>query len=220
MTTAFPKEKQNRVRRHPERGQYSREQIYPIVDAALLCHVGFVLDDQPFVIPVLHARDGDTLLLHGSSASRLMQHAGAGGNLCVTVTHVDGLVLARSAFNHSINYRSAVLYGTGALITDQGEKMAALATFTERLLPGRWADARVPTTKELRSTAVVRMTISSGSAKVRSGPPKDDSDDLGLPVWAGVVPVSQHLGEPIPDEQLAAETPVPEYLRKFIKANQ
>jgi len=200
----------------PVRGQYEREEIYEIVDAGLICHVGFVQDGQPFVIPTLHARDGDTLFLHGSSASRLMKYAGAGGAVCVTVTHVDGIVLARSIFNHSINYRSAVLFGKGRLLTEPAEKMAALALFTERLLPGRWDDAREPNRKELKATAVVAIPIDSASAKVRTGPPHDDDEDLELPVWAGVLPMRQQFGAPLADPEGATDRPFPPYLDDFL----
>jgi nitroimidazol reductase NimA-like FMN-containing flavoprotein (pyridoxamine 5'-phosphate oxidase superfamily) len=215
--TAFEQTKRNKVQRMPARGQYERDEVYQIVDEALICHVGFVVDGQPFVIPTLHARDGDTLLLHGSSASRLMRHAGSGGSLCVTVTHVDGIVLARSIFNHSINYRSAVLFGQGALITDDAEKMAVLARFTERLMPGRWDDAREPNRQELKATAVVAMPIDSASAKVRVGPPKDDAEDLDRPIWAGVLPIAPHYGEPVPDPAATEAQPFPDYLAAFLR---
>ena len=216
--TVFKQERRNKVQRMPARGQYERAEVYRIVDDALLCHVGFVVDGQPFVIPTLHARDGDTLLLHGSSASRMMKHAGAGGALCITMTHVDGIVLARSIFNHSINYRSAVLFGQGVPITGTEEKLAALARFTERLLPGRWDDAREPNAQELKATAIVAVPIDSASAKVRVGPPKDDAEDLGLPVWAGVVPIAQHLGAPVQDAAGTDAPTLPAYLRDYLEA--
>lgn len=215
MTTSFAKTARNQVRRHPERGRYDPAEIYPIVDAALICHVGFVIDGQPYVIPTLHARDGDSILLHGARASRMLQHATAGGELCITVTHIDGLVLARSVFSHSVNYRSALLFGRGRLIEDADEQMQALAAFTERLLPGRWEDARPPSPTELRQTLIVAVAIESASAKIRSGPPKDAADDLELPVWAGVVPFQQAVGAPVPDPQLAAGIALPEYIRAY-----
>ena len=218
--TAFPRTRRNKVIRHPERGQYERAEIYQIVDEALICHVGFVQDEQPFVIPTLHARDGDTLLLHGSSASRLMKHVGAGHPVCVTVTLVDGLVLARSVFNHSINYRSAVLFGQGQLLTDPDAKLAALARFTERLLPGRWDDARSPNRKELKATAVAVIPLASAAAKVRSGPPKDEGDDLALPVWAGVVPLRQVAGDPLTDLAGVGDLPLPGYLGDYLAQHQ
>ena len=214
--TAFARTGRNRLVRKPERGRYEREAIYRIVDEGLLCHVGFVQDGQPFVIPTLHARDGDTLLLHGSSASRLMRHLGAGHPACVTVTLLDGIVLARASFNHSINYRSAVLFGRGRLIADDAEKLRALARFTERLLPGRWADARQPSRRELKATAVVAMPLDSAAAKVRSGPPQDDAEDLALPVWAGVLPIHQVIGDPLADPALSPDVPLPSYLGEYV----
>jgi nitroimidazol reductase NimA-like FMN-containing flavoprotein (pyridoxamine 5'-phosphate oxidase superfamily) len=218
--TAFARTRRNKVIRTPERGQYGREDVYRIVDEALICHVGFVQDGQPFVIPTLHARDGDTLLLHGSSASRMIKHAGAGNPVCITVTLLDGIVLARSVFHHSINYRSAVLFGQGQLVTDPEEKLRALARFTERLLPGRWDDARQPNRKELKATAVVAIPLDSASAKVRVGPPKDDEEDLALPVWAGVIPIHQVVGDPITDETVPAGSPLPQYLRDYVEEHR
>lgn len=215
--TAFARTRRNKVIREPERGRYEREEIYRIVDEALLCHVGFVQDGQPFVIPTLHARDGDTLLLHGSSASRMIRHIGAGNPVCVTVTLLDGIVLARSVFHHSINYRSAVLFGTGRVLTGDDEKLAALARFTDRLLPGRWDDVRPPNRQELKATAAVAIPLESASAKVRVGPPKDDPDDVALPVWAGVLPLHQAVGDPLADELVPPGLPLPAYLAEFIE---
>lgn len=212
MADTFAKTARNQVKRHPERGHYDAATIYPIVDAALICHVGFALEGQVYVIPTLHARQGDTILLHGARGSRLLQHAEAGGELCITVTLLDGIVLARSVFSHSINYRSAVLFGCGAPIKGEAERMAALEAFTDRLLPGRWQDARPPSPAELKQTAIVAVPIASASAKIRSGPPKDAAGDLELPVWAGVLPLHQAAGAPVPDPQLVPGTPVPEYL--------
>ncbi len=216
--TEYARTARNKVRRHPERGAYDSAAIDPIVDGALLCHVGFVVEGQPFVIPTLHARDGDTILLHGAAGSRLLKHAATGAPLCITVTHLDGLVLARSVFNHSINYRSAVLFGVGQVVDDPAEKLDALLRFTERLLPGRWDDAREPTAKEIRATGVVAVTIESASAKVRGGPPIDDEEDLALPVWAGVLPVTERLGTPLPAPEHDLAPPLPEYLARFLTA--
>lgn len=202
----------NRVKRLPDRGHYDRETIYPIVDAGLICHVAFVGDGRPFVIPTLHVRQGDTLLLHGASTSRMLRHLAQGGEVCVTVTHVDGLVLAKSVFNHSVNYRSAVLFGRGRLLEDDAEKMAALAAFTEKILPGRWADARLPNPVEMKATSVIAVDIESASAKVRTGPPHDDDEDIDLPVWVGVLPLTQVAGAPIP-AGYGPTVELPEYLK-------
>ena len=177
-----------RVKRHPERGTYDRETVDAILDEALVCHLGFAVDGRPYVIPTLHARVGDTLYLHGSSASRMLRHLAAGAPACATVTLLDGLVLARSVFNHSMNYRSVVVLGTATLVADE-EKADALHALTERLAPGRWDEARRPSPQELKATSILRLPIDEASAKVRSGPPKDAPADEGLPVWTGVVPV-------------------------------
>lgn len=216
MTEFTPTDK-NRVRRMPTRGAYDTATIYPIVDAALICHVGLVQDGEPVVIPTLHARRGDEILLHGATTSRLMQYAAAGHPLCLTMTLVDGLVLARSVFHHSVNYRSAVLFGRGQLVPDD-QKLAYLAHFTEKLLPGRWDDVRTPNAAEFKATAVVAVTIESASAKVRTGPPKDDEEDYALPVWAGVLPIQQAFGALEADPQLTEEIAVPGYLQAYMKA--
>lgn len=213
----FEKTRRNRVLRQPKRGGYGRDEVYAIVDAAMLCHVGFVQDGQPYVMPMLHARDGDTLLLHGSSASRTIRHLAAGYTACITVTIVDGLVLARSVFHHSINYRSAVLYGSGSPIDDPDAKMEALTRFTERLLPGRWDDTRPPDRKEFKATGVVAIPIESASAKIRTGPPVDDAEDMSLPAWAGVIPVHDAYGVPIADPARERDVPLPGYLQRLIE---
>jgi nitroimidazol reductase NimA-like FMN-containing flavoprotein (pyridoxamine 5'-phosphate oxidase superfamily) len=177
-----------RVKREPQRARYDRETIEVILDEALICHLGFVVDGQPYVIPTLHARVGDRLYVHGSAASRLLRHLAGGAPVCATVTLVDGLVLARSVFNHSVNYRSAVVFGTATLVED-GEKREALRALTEQLAPGRWDEARQPTEKELKATWILSLPIDEASAKVRTGPEEDEPEDLDLPVWAGVVPV-------------------------------
>lgn len=215
MTDAFPKTARNKVKRLPERGHYDAATIYPIVDAALICHVGFVLEGQPFVIPTLHARQDDTILLHGAKGSRLLRHIQSGGEVCITITHVDGIVLARSVFHHSINYRSAVLFGKGSVIEDEQAKLQALEAFTERLIPGRWQDARPPNALELKQTTVIAVQIESASAKLRTGPPGDEADDLDLPVWAGVLPLRQLAGAPLADPQLKPGVELPDYLRDF-----
>ena len=213
--TEFPQTAQNRVRRMPTRGAYDKATIYPIVDEALICHVGLIEAEQPVVIPTLHARDGDQILLHGATTSRLLRYAATGAPLCITVTHVDGLVLARSIFHHSINYRSAVLFGRGVLIEGEAAKLAALERFTEKLIPGRWDDARMPNAVELKATSVVAVTIESASAKIRTGPPKDDEEDYALSVWAGVLPLHQSVGEPLPDPAARTEIRVPDYIVNY-----
>jgi nitroimidazol reductase NimA-like FMN-containing flavoprotein (pyridoxamine 5'-phosphate oxidase superfamily) len=215
VSDTFLKTTRNKVKRLPERGHYDTATIYPIVDAALICHVGFVLEGQPFVIPTLHARQGDTILLHGAKGSRLLRYVQTGGQVCITVTHVDGIVLARSVFHHSINYRSAVLFGKGAVIVDAQAQLQALEAFTERLIPGRWQDARPPNALELKQTTVVAVHIESASAKLRSGPPGDEADDLDLPVWAGVLPIRQVAGAPLADPQLRPGVELPDYIRDF-----
>lgn len=177
-----------RVKREPQRGRYDRETIDAILDEGLICHLGFEVDGQPYVIPTLHARVGDTLYVHGSSASRTMQHADSGAPVCVTVTIFDGLVLAKSVFNHSINYRSAVVFGTARVVPDE-EKREALHALTNQLVPGRWDEARQPTDQELKATWILALPIEEASAKVRTGGPEDEPEDLDLPVYAGVVPV-------------------------------
>ena len=188
----------NKVHRLPQRGHYDRETIYAILDAAIICHVGFIQDGQPFVIPTSYARAGDTVLLHGSPNSRLLRHIAAGEPVSISVAILDGLVLAKSAFHHSVNYRSAVVFGRGRLLDDPAEKLDALAILTEHLAPGRWAAARQPNLRELNATTVVAVTIESASAKIRTGGPKDDAADLDWPVWAGVLPVRERRGDPHP----------------------
>jgi uncharacterized protein len=188
-----------RVRRVPARGVYDREAIHAILDEALIAHLGFVHDGQPYVIPTLLARVGENLYVHGSSASRAIRTLGASVPACVTVTLVDGLVLARSAFHHSMNYRSVVVLGSARLVEGRDERLRAIEAFTERLVPGRWAEVRQPTAKELKGTRVLAMSLDESSAKVRTGPPEDDPDDVGLPVWAGVIPIHTLAGAPIPD---------------------
>ncbi len=202
------------LRRLPARGSHDRELIYKILDAAYLAHVGFTVNDQPFVIPTLFGRDGDTLYLHGSAASRMLRHLETGVPACVTVTLVDGLVLARSAFHHSMNYRSVVAFGTAQKIHDPEQKTSALRTVAEHLIAGRWDDVRKPNQKELQATTVLRFVIEEASAKVRTGPPLDDEEDYALPIWAGVVPVKLATAEPLADPRLAPTISEPEYLRE------
>ena len=213
--TLFTKTKKTRIQRLPKRGHYDRETIYQILDEALICHVGFVEDDQPYVIPINFARVEDTIVLHGAKASRLLKHIEAGHPICVEATIVDGLVLARSVFHHSVNYRSVVLFGGGRLVVDEEEKLAALEAVTEHLIPGRWKEARLPNPKELNATSVVSIQINEASAKVRVGPPVDDEEDYTLPVWAGILPLRELPLPPIQDELQSEGVPVPQYVADY-----
>jgi nitroimidazol reductase NimA-like FMN-containing flavoprotein (pyridoxamine 5'-phosphate oxidase superfamily) len=205
--------KRHKVRRAPRRASYEREVIDAILDEALVCHVGLIHDGYPVVTPTLYARTGDELLLHGSAASRTSRHLAEGGDACVSVTLVDGLVLARSAFHHSVNYRSVTLFARGQAVDDPDEKLAALEAFVDRLHPGRWAEVRTPSAKELAATAVVRVRIDEASAKVRTGPPVDEERDYELDVWAGTVPIRLQRLAPVADPRLPAGIGLPPSLR-------
>jgi nitroimidazol reductase NimA-like FMN-containing flavoprotein (pyridoxamine 5'-phosphate oxidase superfamily) len=199
----------------PKRGVYDRPSIDAILDEALVAHLAFAGEDgQPYAIPTLHARVGDEVWVHGSSASRTLRTVGRGARVCLTVTLVDGLVLARSIFNHSVNYRSVLVLGEARAVTGAEEKRAALAAFAERVAPGRWADARPPTASELKATTILALPLDEASAKVRSGPPVDGDADHELDVWAGVVPIRLVRGEPEPDPVLRAGIGLPDYLRE------
>jgi nitroimidazol reductase NimA-like FMN-containing flavoprotein (pyridoxamine 5'-phosphate oxidase superfamily) len=187
------------VKRHPERGVYDRATIDAILDEALICHVGFVVDDRPYVIPTLHARDGDVLYLHGSPASRTLRRLKDGVDVCVTATLLDGLVLARSVYNHSMNYRSAVVLGHAHEVTETKAKLRAMECVVEHVVAGRWAEARQPSDAEIKGTTILAVTLDEASAKIRTGPPKDFDEDLSLPVWAGVIPLDLRRGRPYPD---------------------
>jgi nitroimidazol reductase NimA-like FMN-containing flavoprotein (pyridoxamine 5'-phosphate oxidase superfamily) len=205
------------VKRLPKRGKYDQETVFSILDAAFVCHVGFTVDDQPYVIPTNFGRSGDMLYLHGSAASRMLRQLSEGIPVCVTVTHVDGLVLARSAFHHSVNYRSVVILGQARLVEDPAEKMEALRIFTEHVMKGRWNDVRRPTEQELKATTVLALPLDEVSAKVRTGGPIDDEGDYNLPVWAGVLPLTTSVESPEPDPQRRNDPPVPEYLRNYTR---
>jgi len=204
-----------RVRREPQRGAYERAEIDAILDAGLVCHLGFVHDGHPFVIPTLYGRIGNEVYVHGSSASRMLRTLKGGVDACLTVTLVDGLVLARSIFNHSINYRSVVVLGRAVEVEDAGEKLRALEAFSDRILPGRWTDVRPPTATELKATSILRLPLDEASAKLRVGPPKDNEDDYGWPVWAGVIPLALRAGEPQADPRLSFDLPPPEVPPRF-----
>jgi hypothetical protein len=203
------------VRRLPARGSYDRALIHSILDEALVCHVGFIADGKPFVIPTLHVRVGDRLYMHGSPGSRMLKAMAGGVELCVTVTLIDGLVLARSAFHHSMNYRSVVVFGTAQAVDDLEEKTRVLHALSEHLVRGRWRDVRGPAPGELKLTSVLSMPIDEASAKVRTGPPLDEEEDYALPAWAGVVPLSLKAGEPVPCPRLAPDIEPPPYARSY-----
>jgi uncharacterized protein len=205
------------LKRLPERGSFDRQVVHAILDEAPYCHLGFAVDGQPFVIPTIHARVGQTLYVHGSAASRMLRTLEAGVPACLTVTLLDGLVLARSAFHHSMNYRSVVVLGTAREVGDPAEKMAALTAIVEHVLPGRWAEVRPPNQKELRGTLVLGLPIDEASAKIRSGPPKDDEEDYLLSCWAGVLPLSLQPGPPVSDPRLTPGIPVAESVLSYAR---
>jgi len=211
----FTPTERTQVKRLPKRGKYDRETVHKILDEGFVCHVGFSVDGQPFVIPTNYGRTGDVLYLHGSAASRMLRTLSGGVPVCVTVTHVDGLVLARSAFHHSVNYRSVVILGNARLVEDPAEKMEALRLFTEHVMKGRWDDVRQPTEQELKATTVLALPLEEVSAKVRTGGPIDDEADYTLPVWAGVLPLEVAAKPPVPDEKRKEDQPVPQYLRNY-----
>ncbi len=213
--TKYTRTRKTRIKRLPKRGHYDHETIHRILDEALICHVGFVENGQPYVIPINFARVDDNLILHGAKASRLLKHIEAGNPVCVEATIVDGLVLARSVFHHSVNYRSVVLFGTGRAIEDEHEKMAALEAVTEHLIPGRWREARLPNRKELNATRVVSIKIDEASAKVRVGPPIDEQEDYVLPIWAGILPLHEIPASPIRDELQSTNFPLPGYIAGY-----
>lgn len=204
-----------KLKRLPKRGNFDRDVVNSILDEALVCHVGFVVDGKPFVIPTSFGRIGDRLVIHGSAASRMMRNLSDGIDVCVTVTLLDGLVLARSAFHHSVNYRSVVIFGQAEKIEDVAEKEAALKALTEHLIPGRWPETRPPNALELKATTVLTIPIEEASAKIRTGDPVDDEDDYELPFWAGIVPLKMVAGEPKDDGKLKDGVEVPEYVVKY-----
>jgi uncharacterized protein len=215
--TPSPPSARSTVRRLPERGSYDRELALAILDEGLVAHVGLATDDGPVVIPMLYGRDGDRVLLHGSPASRLLRGGANGVELCLAVTLVDGLVLARSAFHHSMNYRSVVVFGRATRIDDIDERRAALERLVEHIVPGRTADAREPNERELRGTLVLALPLVECSVKVRTGGPKDDDEDMDLPVWAGVIPLATVAGAPLPAADLRVDAPVPGYTSGYAR---
>ena len=211
----FAPTERTQVRRLPKRAVYDREAIYRILDEGLVCHVGFVVDGQPVLIPTGYGRDGDTLYVHGSAASRMLRDLAKGVEVSIAVTLLDGLVLARSAFHHSMNYRSVVIFGTAAVVEDETTKRQALRAFTEHIAPGRWQEVRPPTESELKATTVLAIPLEEVSAKVRTGPPLDDEDDYSLPVWAGVLPLKLRPEHPVADSKLSASIEVPDNVRFY-----
>jgi nitroimidazol reductase NimA-like FMN-containing flavoprotein (pyridoxamine 5'-phosphate oxidase superfamily) len=201
-----------RLRRHAERGKTEHADLLAVLDAGMICHLGVVVNGAPLVLPTTYGRIGDTLYLHGSSANRSL-HAADGQEVCVTVTHLDGLVCARSVFSHSVNYRCAVVFGTARIVTDPDERLAGLRAVTEQLIPGRWDAVRAPTRKELAATSVLAIPLAEASVKIRTGPPGDEPEDLELPVWAGVVSTAVSFGEPEPDPALRPGIRTPDHIR-------
>jgi nitroimidazol reductase NimA-like FMN-containing flavoprotein (pyridoxamine 5'-phosphate oxidase superfamily) len=210
-----PPSERARVRRLPERGAYDKDTVYSILDEGLVCHVGFVVEDQPFVVPMTYARAGDKLIIHGARSSRLMRALEKGADVSVAVTLIDGLVLARSPFNHSMNYRSVVIFGRTCPIDTVDAKLAALRAFFAHVIPGRWADVREPTRKELEQTALVELSLDEASAKVRSGPPGDDDDGQDLSVWTGLIPLELDPRPPVDDPGLPGGVPRPDYVSRY-----
>jgi len=214
METFAPTERTT-LKRLAKRGNFDRDVVYGILDEAFICHVGFIVEGRPVVIPTAYGRVGDRFYLHGSAANRMLRTAETGVDICVTVTLVDGLVLARSAFHHSINYRSVVIFGRALVVEDSREKFEALRSFTQHVVPNRWSDVREPTDSELKATIVLYLELMEVSAKVRTGPPIDDEEDYAMPVWAGEIPLRLVAGVPIPDPRLAEGIDPPQYVSDY-----
>ena len=217
---SFARTERTTLRRLPKRGSFERQTVYDILDEGFVCHIAFVSDGRPVVIPTAYGRVGDKLYLHGARASRMLKTLGAGADVCVNVTLVDGLVLARSAFHHSMNYRSVVVFGRASVVESDAEKMSALLAFTEHVVPGRWDEVREPNRQELDSTLVLSLTLEEASAKVRTGPPVDDEEDYELPIWAGVLPLRVSADEVIPDPRLNEGAQPPRWLEEFDPARR
>ncbi len=213
----FEKTNCTKLNRRPDHGSFDKETIYKIIDEALYCHVSFLQDDKPFVIPTIHARMDDKIILHGAKASRMLKHISAGNEVCIAITLMNGLVLARSVFHHSMNYRSVVLFGSGEEVTDANIKFNAFHAITNHIMPGRWDDARRPNKKEMDATVVVSIKIDEASAKIRTGAPVDDAEDYDLPVWAGVLPIIPMFSEPVHDPDQNEDILLPDYIKKLLK---
>jgi nitroimidazol reductase NimA-like FMN-containing flavoprotein (pyridoxamine 5'-phosphate oxidase superfamily) len=211
----IPQTQRTTLKRLPKRGSYDRETIEAILDEGFICHVGFVSEGKPFVIPTGYARVGDRLIIHGSQASRMLRTLAQGVDVCVTITLIDGLVLARSAFHHSMNYRSVVVFGRATVVDDPDEKIAALRALSEHMIPGRWDDVREPNKLELKQTTVLSLPLTEASAKVRTGPPLDDPEDYKLPVWAGVIPLGMVAGQPFDDGRIPTKSEIPKYAAEY-----
>jgi nitroimidazol reductase NimA-like FMN-containing flavoprotein (pyridoxamine 5'-phosphate oxidase superfamily) len=216
---AFTPTDRTKVHRLPKRAVYDTAQIHSILDEGYLCHVGFAVDGQPYVIPTGYARSGNLIYIHGSAASRMLRSLDRGVDVCLTVTLLDGFVLARSAFHHSMNYRSVVVLGKAWLVSDPEEKRKALECFTNHIVPGRWDEVRLPTDQELKATSVLALALDEVSAKVRTGPPIDDDEDYALPIWAGVVPVLTKVGKPVSDGRVPPESPAMDTRRFPARSN-
>jgi nitroimidazol reductase NimA-like FMN-containing flavoprotein (pyridoxamine 5'-phosphate oxidase superfamily) len=216
----FPQTERTTLKRLPKRGVYDREPVYKILDEGFICHVSFTVDGRPVVIPTSYARVADQLFIHGSQVSRMLRTLSVGIDVCIAVTLVDGLVLARSAFHHSINYRSVVIFGRATMVEEREAKLAALFAFSEHVIPGRWNDVREPTDQELKATAVLSVPLEEVSAKVRTGPPIDDEEDYALDVWAGVIPLKLVAGTPVPDPRLHTQVELPSYARNYARPGE
>ena len=211
----FPQTERTTLKRLPKRAEYDREAVYRILDEGFICHIGFSVEGRPFVIPTGYARVADQIYVHGSQGSRMLRNLSKGIDVCLTVTLIDGLVLARSAFHHSMNYRSVVVFGNATIVDEQTEKLAALRALSEHMIPGRWDEVRGPSEQEMKATTVLSLPLTEASAKVRTGPPLDDDDDYESPVWAGVIPVNLTAGEPVPDPRLLDTLKVPRYAIEY-----
>jgi nitroimidazol reductase NimA-like FMN-containing flavoprotein (pyridoxamine 5'-phosphate oxidase superfamily) len=216
----FPQTERTTLKRLPKRGVYDREPVYKILDEGFICHVSFTVDGRPLVIPTGYARVADQLFIHGSQVSRMLRTLSAGIDVCIAVTLVDGLVLARSAFHHSINYRSVVIFGRATVVEEREAKLAALFAFSEHVIPGRWDDVREPTDQELKATTVLSVPLEEVSAKVRTGPPLDDEEDYALEVWAGVIPLKLVADTPVPDPRLPTQIELPPYARNYARPGE